>query len=139
MSIEVYLNFNGNTREAVEYYARVFNAPKPTIMTYGEMPPNPGMPLDENTKQLILHANIKVFDSTLMFSDAHPKMPVTFGNNMSITVNSPDPELIRSSFDKLASEGKVIMELQETFWSKCYGNVTDKFGVGWQFNLEEQD
>jgi PhnB protein len=25
--------------------------------------------------------------------------------------------------------GKVIMELQETFWSKCYSAVTDKYGI----------
>lgn len=30
---------------------------------------------------------------------------------------------------------KVGMELQETFWSKYYGSVTDKFGVIWQLNL----
>ena len=28
------------------------------------------------------------------------------------------------------------MDLQETFWSKYYGFVTDKFGIGWQFNYD---
>jgi PhnB protein len=28
------------------------------------------------------------------------------------------------------------MELQETFWSKLYGQVTGKFGIHWQFNYD---
>lgn len=28
------------------------------------------------------------------------------------------------------------MDLQETFWSKCYGLLTDKFGINWQFSLD---
>ena len=39
---------------------------------------------------------------------------------------------ITSSFNQLKEGGIVGMELQETFWSKCYGSVTDKFGIQWQ-------
>jgi len=28
------------------------------------------------------------------------------------------------------------MPLQETFWSKAYGMVEDRFGVQWQFSHE---
>ena len=28
------------------------------------------------------------------------------------------------------------MELQETFWSKAYANLRDKFGVEWQLSLD---
>ncbi|MFK7691967.1 VOC family protein, partial [Paenibacillus sp. HJGM_3] len=39
-------------------------------------------------------------------------------------------------FNRLSVGGQVRMELQETFWSKCYGSLTDKFGTEWQFNLD---
>jgi PhnB protein len=45
MSVDVYINFNGNCREAVEFYAKVFGTEKPQIMTFGEAPPNPEYPL----------------------------------------------------------------------------------------------
>lgn len=32
--------------------------------------------------------------------------------------------------------GRVAMDLQETFWSKCYGSLTDKFGLEWQLNYD---
>jgi PhnB protein len=38
MSVDVYLNFNGNCREAAEFYAEVFGTEKPQIMTFGEAP-----------------------------------------------------------------------------------------------------
>ena len=43
---------------------------------------------------------------------------------------------IKSIFNKLKEGGTVSMELQETFWSKYYGFVVDKFGIGWQVNYD---
>lgn len=50
---------------------------------------------------------------------------------------SEDENQIRSIFEGLAEGGTVTMPLQETFWSKCYGQVTDKFGVLWQLSYEQ--
>ena len=55
MSVDVYLNFNGNTREAVLFYAEVFGTEAPKIMTFGETPPNPDYPLPEEAKNLVMH------------------------------------------------------------------------------------
>lgn len=30
------------------------------------------------------------------------------------------------------------MELQETYWSKCYGSLKDKFGIAWQLSYHEK-
>ena len=37
----------------------------------------------------------------------------------------------RQAFDALAAGGSVQMPLGPTFWSPCYGMVTDRFNVGW--------
>ena len=60
----------------------------------------------------------------------------TVGNNISLAIVSKDLEEVKSLFHKLKEGGKIGMELQETFWSKCYGSVTDKFGIEWQFNYD---
>lgn len=70
-----------------------------------------------------------------MFSDVLPDMPFTVGYNISLVIVSDDKEKIEQSFSKLKEGGTVKMELQETFWSKCYGFITDKFGISWQFSL----
>lgn len=137
MTIEAYVNFNGNCREAVEFYADVFGTAKPQIMTFGEMPANPEFPISEEIKDLVMHTNLTITGSRIMFSDVPPGMPFVQGNNISLTVISANKEYITNVFEKLKEAGKVEMELQETFWSKCYGYLIDKFGIGWQLSYDE--
>ncbi|MED3551063.1 VOC family protein [Cytobacillus praedii] len=134
MAVEVYLTFNGNCREAVEYYAEVFGTEKPQIMAFGDSKPNPEYPLPEEAKDLVMHARLTISGSTVMFSDTFPGSPFTQGNNITLAIVSKDINEIKSAFNKLKEGGTVGMELQETFWSKCYGQLTDKFGIGWQLS-----
>ncbi|WP_102347798.1 VOC family protein [Bacillus sp. Marseille-P3661] len=139
MSVNVYINFNGNCREAVEYYAEVFQTEKPQIMTYGDAPPNPEFSPPEETKNLVMHTFLTISGSHVMFSDTFPGAPYTVGNNITVAVVSKNIDELKSYFNKLKEEGSIIMELQETFWTKCYGMLTDKFGIGWQFSYEDRE
>lgn len=132
-----YFVFNGETKEAVTLYAKVFNAKNVTLQTFGELPPSPEHPIPEEAKHLVMHALIELADSKMMFSDTFPGSPqVTVGDNITIAYVSSDEQEVRSIFEGLAEGGNVTMPLQETFWSKCYGQVTDKFGVLWQLSHE---
>jgi PhnB protein len=139
MAVDVYINFNGNCREAVEFYAEVFGTEKPQIMTFGETPPDPNFTLPEEAKNLVMHTRLNISGSNVMFSDTFPGMPFVAGNNISLALHSKDMDEIKSLFHKLKEGGKVGMELQETFWSKLYGSVTDKFGIEWQFNHNSEE
>lgn len=138
MAIDVYLNFNGNCREAVHFYANAFKTEEPKIMTFGEGPPNPEFPLPDEAKDLVMHAQLKIHGNTLMFSDVFPGSPFIKGNNISLAIVSEDMDEVKFLFNELKKNGTVIMELQETFWSKCYGQLTDKFGIGWQINYNNE-
>nr|WP_238357907.1 VOC family protein [Cohnella zeiphila] len=131
--LNAYLNFNGNTREVVEFYAEVFGV-EADIMTFGSMPADPANPLPPGSENLVMHARLTIEGSDLMFSDVFPGMPFQQGNNISLSFSSKSEAAVREAFHKLKEGGSITMELQETFWSKCYGMVTDKFGIGWQFN-----
>jgi PhnB protein len=139
MSIQTYINFNGNCREAVEFYAEAFGTGKPKVMLFGDMPSNDGFPITEETKNLVMHAELKIKESTVMFSDVPPGMPFTVGNNISLIMGSKDMDEIKSIFNKLKTGGTVVMDLQETFWSKYYGYLIDKFGIGWQLSHESEN
>jgi PhnB protein len=136
MAVDVYLNFDGDCREAVEFYAEVFGTEKPKIMTFGETPQDPSYPLPEEAKNRVMHSRLTISGSRVMFSDTFPGQPFVKGNNISLAFVSKNKEEIISSFNKLKEGGTVAMELQETFWSKYYGSLTDKFGIEWQFNLD---
>ena len=134
MAIGIYINFNGNCREAVEFYAHVFKTEEPKIMTYGNTPPNPEFVLPEEAKNLVMHALLNINGSNVMFSDVFPGSSFIEGNNITLVVGSKNIDEIKSLFNELKEGGTIEMDLQETFWSKCYGSLTDKFGIGWQFS-----
>ena len=133
MPLDVFINFNGNSREAVKFYAQVFGLEEPAFMTYGEAPPNSQIPVTEETKSLVMHASLTIFGTVVMFMDTTPDMQVNQGDNIVLTIRSKDLDEVQSLFNKMKNGGRVLMDLQETFYSKCYGMLIDKFGIPWQF------
>jgi PhnB protein len=134
MAVSLFLNFNGNCREAVNYYAEVFGSEPSKMMTFGEMPPDPKFPMPEEAKNLVAYIDVKVQDLILMCSDVSPGTPFVQGNNITICIGSTDMELVDTLFSKMKEGGTVTMELQKTFWSKKYGMLVDKFGIPWMFS-----
>ncbi|MFF2479371.1 VOC family protein [Paenibacillus sp. NPDC058071] len=138
MAIDIYLNFKGNTREAVLFYADVFGTQPDNLLTFGDVPQDPNHPLPEEARDWIMHARINIHGSTVMFSDVLPNMQFSQGNNITLSLGFTDLQTFNNTFDRLKEGGEVGMEPQETFWSKRYGNLTDRFGIGWQFNFNEE-
>lgn len=137
IGINVYVTFNGECRQAAEFYADVFQTEKPEFMTFGDSPQNPDYPLPDAAKDLIMHTRLSIKNDVIMFSDTFPGSPVTAGNNISLAYVSEDTDELTAIFEKLKQQGDVSMELQETFFSKCYGKVRDQFGIEWQVSYEK--
>ncbi len=138
MPLDVFVNFNGNCREAVHFYVQVFGLEEPAIMIYGEAPPDSQMPVTEETKNLVMHTSLTIFGTVVMFMDTTPDMQINQGDNIVLTIRSKDLNEVQSLFRKMKNGGRVLMDLQETFYSKCYGMLIDKFGIPWQF-LQDTD
>lgn len=136
MAVDLFLYFDGNCREAVDYYAQVFDVEKQPVMRFGDMPPGQGFQMPEEAKDLIMYTFLPIMGSNVMFSDVFPGTPYFLGNNINITISSKDIEEIQAWFSRLSQDGTVTMQLQETGFSKCYGSVVDKFGVPWQLVLD---
>jgi PhnB protein len=132
MSLNVYLNFQGEAKQALDFYCEVFGVVPKRVETFGAMPANPDFPLPEGIADYIAYAEFEAFGGRVMMSDVFPGRPFNKGNNFSIMLNHKEPEILKEIFGKLAEGGAIEMELQETFWSECYGNLVDKFGIGWQ-------
>lgn len=135
-----YFIFDGNAAEAMGFYADVFDAKVMNVMRFSDMPEDPDHPdqtVPEEAKALIMNGTIQLPNGVnLMFSDNYPGMPFTIGNQITTMVSFDDPEHTRRVFNRLKEDGTVAMELQITFWSPLYGNVTDKFGNQWQVDTE---
>lgn len=131
MQLEMFFNFDGNCREAVEFYARVFKSEVHNLMTYSQTPPDENHPVAEADKDRIMYAGIPFGGMTLMFMDMPSGMPLTVGDNINPTINIGDKDEVTRLFNELKEGGEAIMEPQKTFFCEWYGMVRDKFGVIW--------
>ncbi|MGE5589402.1 MAG: VOC family protein [Bacillota bacterium] len=133
-----YLVLDGNAREAVAFYQKALEAQLIGIQAFGDMPPNPDQPLPPGVSDRVMHAQLKVGDTDLMFSDTFPGMPYQVGSNVTIAIITDDAATARRYFEALADGGRVDMPIQETHWSPAYGQLVDRYGVVWQISTEKK-
>jgi PhnB protein len=139
-TVNVYLNFDGNCKEAFDFYQSVFGGEFPYVGTYGEMPLQEGAPaLPEEHKNRIMHISLPIGEGTvLMGADTGGAWAekVEFGNNVSISINTTNRDEADSIFNALSKNGKVSMPMEVTFWNAYFGMFTDQFGIHWMVNCD---
>jgi PhnB protein len=137
MLIQPYLFFEGHCEEVIEYYKKVLGAEVEYLMRIKDSPepPPPGM-VPPGSENKIMHASLRIGDTIVMMSDGNcTGKPGFQGFSLSLTVpNAAEADRI---FTALANGGKVQMPLEKTFWSPCFGMLTDRFGVGWMVYVVE--
>jgi len=131
MALEIFLTFNGNCREAVEFYAKVFKSSVEGLMTYGDAPPTDGYVAPESDIKKIMYANVNICGSTVMFSDTQEGLPYTVGNNIVLTANVTERTEVERLFNALNVDPNPEMPPQQTFFADYYAMATDKFGIIW--------
>lgn len=141
MSVITYLNFDGNTEEAIEFYSEALIASKVKKVKFSDIPQDPNYPLPENELNMIMESSLEFAGGTIMMSDILPSMKnltgeLIKGNNVLISIVIADKQALESYFANLSEGGYVIMPLSEVPWSSCFGMLVDKFGVGWKFNSD---
>ena len=134
MKLEMFINFDGDCREAVAFYAKAFRSEVGNLMTYGDAPPDPDYPVPDADKDRILYAGLPVGGMVLMFSDAPSGSGFVKGNNVCPTISSDDHEEITRLYHELKEGGEILMELGPTFFSELFAMVEDRFGVIWQIS-----
>jgi PhnB protein len=134
MQVEPYLFFEGRCEEALEFYRQVLGA-EVTFLTRFRESPDPGM-CPPGAEDKVMHANVRIGDSTLMVSDSLCLGPPAF-QGFSLSLALTDPAEAERIFAALADGGQVQMPLAKTFWSPCFGMVADRFGVSWMLNVQE--
>lgn len=142
-TVNIYLTFDGNCKAAFDFYKSVFGGEFPYVGTFGEMPPQEGMPtLPENMKDKIMHISLPISRETVLLgSDAGGEWAprIIQGNNFSVSVNTDSIEETDRIFNALAEGGTITMPLSKTFWESYFGMLTDQFGINWMVNCPLSD
>jgi len=130
-----YLIFNGHCEEAVKLYCEIFNGEIHYVSKYSEAP----MEVPTHWVEKVLHMSFQVRGVQVLASDSMPGQEVSSGNNVQLCLNFKKDEHIDDYFQRLASGGEVLMELQNTYWGARFGQLKDRFGVSWMFNQILED
>lgn len=128
-----YLTFNGNCRQAMEFYAKCLGG-ELFVMPYSEGPAD--MPKEMKATDKVLHAKLSNGTQYIMASDSPPANPVREGNNFAISINCESRQEVDKLFSALGEKGNVVMPVADMFWGAYFGMITDQFGVSWMFNHE---
>ena len=125
-----YLTFDGNAREAMEFYHSVFGGDL-RINTFGEF----GSP-DPAVADKVMHAMLTSPKGyLLMASDTAPGVPFDKGNTMTVSLSGDPGEGLEEFWDKLADGGSVKLPFEKQIWGDVFGQLVDKFGVPWMVDV----
>nr|WP_307810560.1 VOC family protein [Gelidibacter salicanalis] len=140
MKVNPYLNFDGNAEEAFNFYRSVFGGEFIANMKMGDAPDTEKLPKEEQKR--IMHISLPIGEDTiLMASDIVPSMGHTLnkGNNMYVSLHPENREEADRLFNGLSTGGNIEMPIEDQFWGDYFGSFTDKFGMKWMVNYNEQN
>lgn len=132
-----YLNFNGNTEEAFNFYKSVFGGEFTMIMRFRDVPGNENMPAEVLDK--IMHIALPIGKGNILMATDSLELlgqKLIQGNNHHFMLGTESKEEADELFAKLSVNGKIEMPLQDTFWGDYYGAFTDQFGIQWMIDYQ---
>jgi PhnB protein len=135
-TLNPYLNFDGNAREAIEFYRDVFGG-ELNVMAFGDMgmTEHEGQPIDPHG---VMHGQLETPEGfTLMASD-NPAGTTGQTPNGHISLSGSESDLLHGYWDSLAEGGTVDVPLEKAPWGDEFGQVKDRFGVNWLVNVTGQ-
>ena len=136
IAITPYLMFGGRCAEALEFYSSTLDAKIEMVMRFKDSPePPPEGMLPPDFGEKIMHCSFSIRGATLMASDGCGEGEVFSGFSLSLSVTQGEAQTV---FAALAEGGSVQMPLGETFWSPCFGMLTDRFGLKWMIIVPEE-
>jgi PhnB protein len=126
-----YLSFNGNAREAMEFYRGVFGG-NLNVSTFGEFGQQ-----DSPAADKVMHAQLDAPNGfTLMASDTPPGMDYAPANGtITISLSGDEADDLRGYWEKLADGGTVTMPLEKQMWGDEFGMVIDRYGTPWMVDI----
>lgn len=131
MIVQAYLDFNGRCEEAVHFYRDALDAKVNMLMRFQEAPEGQ---CAGGTGDKVMHVSFRIGDTEVMASDGRCTGQTAF-QGISLSLALKDKAEAKRYFDALTEGGTVEMPLTKTFWSPCFGMVTDRFGVSWMVNV----
>jgi PhnB protein len=125
-----YLTFNGNARQAMEFYASVFGGTM-TLSTFGEFGGAAGSDAEPH------HARQPRYRRWLQHHGRrrHQRHEIPAAGRLLVSLSGDDATALRGYWEKLSASGTVTMPLEKQVWGDEFGMCIDGFGIPWMVNI----
>lgn len=135
--IVAYLTFDGQTKEAFDFYKSALGGTYTNLQFFGDSPH--GAQLPEPARNKVMHVRLETPHGILMGNDFVDFTGEAFyaGNNIALSLHPKSVELAKELFKNLSAGGTVILPLEKAPWGAYFGMFVDKFGIKWLVNCEE--
>lgn len=134
-SLNPYLSFKANAREAMEFYKSVLGGDL-EITTFEDFPDM--APVTE--RNLVMHSQLTTTAGfVLMASDTPDQIGFRQPVGVQIAISGDDEQTLRGYYDGLATGGVITMPLEKAPWGGLFGMCQDQYGVEWMISVETED
>ncbi|KKS75064.1 MAG: Glyoxalase/bleomycin resistance protein/dioxygenase [Candidatus Gottesmanbacteria bacterium GW2011_GWC2_42_8] len=136
IKLNTYLNFAGNTEEAMKFYQSVLGGDLTQIVRFKDMPIE-GVKIPKTDGNKVMHMGLAFGNNQmLMATDTLESLGQKLipGNNFYISIHPESKKEADRIFKALSKGGKVEMALSDQLWGDYYGSFKDKFAVQWMVN-----
>ena len=140
MTLNTYLNFNGNCREAFDFYIKNLGAKMLMCMTYDEAPPQNSDPEcgEMPASDKIMHARIQLPDGSYIMGSDCPPARFSEQAGFSLNLGFNNVKDAERGYAAMSAKGQIFMPLAETFWADRFAMFKDQFGIPWMINVEKE-
>ena len=135
--INPHINFNGNAKEAFDFYKSVFGGDFAMVMRFKEMASTEN-PIAENEENKIMHIALPIGKNILMGNDVPEIMgAVNENENRSkIAISAESKEEADRLFNELSAGGSIEFPINNSPWGSYFGMFRDKFGIEWMVDFD---
>lgn len=135
-TLNPYLGFRENAREAMTFYQSVFGGDL-ALSTFGEFHASE----DPAEADKIMHGMLTASNGlVLMGADTPNGMELATGSSISVSLSGDDEAELRGYWDKLSADGgTVTVPLERAPWGDIFGMCTDRFGTAWLVNINNPE
>lgn len=133
ITINPWINFNGNAEEAFTFYKSIFGGEFTKIIRFKDIANDDFKP-SEKEENKIMYIALPIGRGNVLIANDIPEImgKVNENENRSkISITSDSKEEANRLFNGLSTGGTIEMPMENSPWGTYFGIFRDKYGIEW--------
>lgn len=133
MTINPWINFNGNAEEAFTFYKSVFGGEFTKLMRFKDLA-SAEFPIPEKEENKIMIITLPIGKNNIIIANDVPEFMGKVSeteNRSKISISAESKEEADGLFNGLSVGGNVEAQMGDSPWGSYFGMFRDKYGIEW--------